>query len=204
MKSDKGSEGQSARRISRWAVWMPLLAILAAGTVWAGVNEWTNVGPEGGGPGFLVFDPRDPATVYTGTGVGVFKSKDAGASWSNAGLIGWPVVSLVIDPQNSSTLYAVTGGYASDDIDTHHVFKSTDGGAIWNEADSGLPAQGPCCVRLWAISPQNPAALYALAGGEPRDLFKSTDGAASWAPTSGLNGHLTFLAGAVDPQNSST
>jgi len=34
---------------------MPLLAITAAGTVWAGVNQWTNVGPEGGG-GFPVID----------------------------------------------------------------------------------------------------------------------------------------------------
>src|SRR6476646_6991263 len=118
------------------------LAILAAGTVCPGANQWTNVGPETSAAGFLVFDPRDAATIYTGTGVGLFKSNDGGASWSNAGLSGWGVGSLVIDPQNPGTLYAVTTWDAGNGDSTSQVFKSTDGGATWNEADSGLPAEG--------------------------------------------------------------
>ena len=59
---------------------MPLLAILAAGTVWPAVNEWTNVGPEGGRVQCVAVDPQDPATVYAGTSVGVFKSTNGGAS----------------------------------------------------------------------------------------------------------------------------
>jgi photosystem II stability/assembly factor-like uncharacterized protein len=202
MKSDTGSEGQPVTRVNRGAVWMLLLAILAAGTVWAGVNEWTNVGPGNGGAGFLVFDPRDPATVYAGTSVGVFKSRDRGASWSNAGLIGWAVASLAIDPRNPSTLYAVTVTWG-DDFGGSQVFKSTDGGASWNEAGSGLPSQRSW-IQLLVIAPQNTDTLYALTGGDRRELFKSTDGGESWAPTAGLPGRLYFLAAAVDPQNSST
>src|SRR5437879_6450633 len=178
------------------------LAILAAGTVCAGANQWTNIGPETGSPGFLVFDPHDAATVYTGTGVGLFKSSDGGASWSNAGLIGWGVGSLVIDPQNPGTLYAATVLDAGNDVTTNQVFKSTDGGATWNEEDSGLPAGGR--VELLPIAAQNGAALYALVGGNPRQLFKSTDGGANWAAASALPGRLDFLASAIDPQDSST
>ena len=156
------------------------------------------------GVGFLAFDPQDSNTIYTGTGAGVFKTYDGGASWSNAGLTGWSVAGLVIDPQNPSTLYAATGVYADDDSSSNKVYKSTDGGATWNEADSGLPAQGPCCIQLLAITWQNTARLYALAGGPPRQLFTSTDGGANWIPASGLPGRLYFLDVAIDPQDSST
>ena len=73
-----------------------LFAILAAGIVSAGINEWTNGGPEGLGATFLVFDPQDPATLYTGTAVGLFKSIDGGANWTNTGLIGCGVGSLAM------------------------------------------------------------------------------------------------------------
>src|SRR5712675_888690 len=117
---------------------MPLLAILAAATVSAGVNKWTNVGPEGGGARFLAIDPQNPSTVYAGTAAGVFKSKDGGANWSNAGLIGFSVSSLAIDPQNPGTLYAVNAFCCPPP--SVPIFKSTDGGASWNAANTGLPA----------------------------------------------------------------
>src|ERR1700704_28755 len=91
-------------------VWMPLLALLASATICAGVNEWTNVGPQGGSIQYLAVDPQDPTTVYATTGVGVFKSMDAGAHWNNAGLSGLGGGNLVIDPQNPNTLYAWTPG----------------------------------------------------------------------------------------------
>lgn len=186
---------------------MVLLAALVAGTVWAGSNEWTNVGPQSPGVGFLVFDPQSPGTVYTGTGVGLFKSKDGGASWSNAGLNGWSVTGLVIDPTNPSTLYAATQRYADDNFDTNKVFKSTDGGVTWNEADAGLPADDPCGLKLLPIAQQNAATLYEFAGCPPK-LFKSTDGGTSWAPAAGLLSSLyaglRFVNVAIDPQNSST
>src|SRR6059036_3991564 len=153
MKSDNGSAGQSVRRVSRGAVWMPLLAILASGAVWAGITEWTNVGPEGGGARFLAIDPQTPSTVYAGTGVGVFKSKDGGTSWSNSGLNGFVVSGLVMDPRNPTTLYALT---QDQDYSAAQVFKTTDGGASWNEA-------GFCCINL-VIDPQGTGTQYVLAG----------------------------------------
>src|SRR4051812_20197451 len=134
-------------------LWISLLALLAPAAVCAGVNEWINVGPEGGRVASIVVDPQDAATVYAGTSAGLFKSTDNGQSWSNSGLIGWGVERLVIDPQTPATLYAVAVG--DDDSGVTKQFKSLDGGQSWTE-------QGYCCVV--AVDPKNTSTLYALAG----------------------------------------
>src|SRR5438876_11546463 len=125
-----------------------ILAILGTGLgiLCAGTNEWTNVGPEGGGVRFLAIDPQEPATVYAGTNVGVFKSKDGGESWSNAGLNGFAVSGLVIDPRNPTTLYALSANYSDSDEDFANTrfFRTIDGGAAWNEVGPGLPPN--CCA----------------------------------------------------------
>jgi photosystem II stability/assembly factor-like uncharacterized protein len=180
---------------------MPLLAILASGTICAGVNEWTNVGPERGGAQSLAIDPQNPNTVYAATSVGVFKSTDGGASWSNAGLNGFFVGGLIIDPQTHTTLSAWTPGSSDGDIVTTSLFKTTDGGATWSKTDSAFPAN--CCFDI-LFDPQGSGTMYALAGSPMRDLFKSTDGGASWEPESGLPNKLYFAALTTDPQKPST
>ncbi len=67
-------------------------------------------GPKGGSVLLLAVDPQDPGIIYAGTGVGVFKSKDGGASWNNAGLNGFGVSALIIDPQTPTILYARAAG----------------------------------------------------------------------------------------------
>jgi hypothetical protein len=46
-----------------------------------------------------------------------------------------PVAALVIDPAHPSTLYA--------GLDFAGVFRSTDGGAAWTAANTGLEASSP-------------------------------------------------------------
>jgi len=55
-------------------------------------------------------DPSAPATLYAGTGGGVFKSSNGGQSWTavNAGLTNTYVITLAIDPSAPATLYAGT------------------------------------------------------------------------------------------------
>jgi len=177
------------------------LAILAAATLCAGTNQWTNVGPELGGVRLLVTDLQDPATVYAATGVGVFKSKDQGANWSNSGLLGWPVTGLVIDPRNPIILYAsVLYTPAPSAPDATKIFKSIDGGTNWKETHSGPPA----AVAALMIDPQDTRTLYAFTGNSPRTPFKSTDSGESWAPIAAPPSGLYFVALAVDPQTSGT
>ena len=73
----------------------------------------------------LAIAPADPQTVYAGTGRGVFKTTDGGATWraANDGLFGKEsrgyeqptgpraegyVQSLVVDPGDAETVYAGT------------------------------------------------------------------------------------------------
>jgi photosystem II stability/assembly factor-like uncharacterized protein len=62
------------------------------------------------------------------------------------------------------------------------LFRSTDGGVVWQSVGAGLPGE-----KVWAITPDPHApvgAFYAgLSGGH---LFHSADGGASWRELAGL------------------
>src|SRR5260370_40138062 len=174
-----------------------------AGTAWAGINEWTSVGPEGGFFQALAVDPQNPGTVYAATPSSLYRSTDGAVSWAKTGFTGH-TNNLVVDPLNSGTLYAGT---------PNGVSKSTDAGATWNDASSGLPV-GP--MRL-LIDPQNASTLYALTSfavsGRPLPgpngfgptVFKTTDGGITWNPaSSGLAPGNYALTLAIDPRNPST
>ena len=127
------AERRSAPQVLKPKLWSILLlatpAILAQGSRYGGLNDWTNVGPEGGGPQFLVVDPQDSATFYAGTSAGLYKSTDRGLSWMNTGMIG--LSTLAIDRLAPSTLYALAPG--DDNSVTTRLYKSTNGGANWND-----------------------------------------------------------------------
>jgi hypothetical protein len=117
---------------SEWIL-AAFLAMLqsASGRVWAEINRWTNIGPDGGSVYALAVDPQNSQTVYASTGTGLFKTTDGGASGSAAkpGLPDRPALALVIDPQDPSTLYAwlPSGGLS----------KSREGGSTWSYAGLG-------------------------------------------------------------------
>lgn len=190
---NKRSEGGRVSRMGRSAVLSSLLSCLAWSPVCAQVNQWTNVGPVGGRIPFLVIDPEDPATFYAGTGVGVLKSTDSGTSWINTGMV---ADGLVIDHKNPATLYALAP--TDDDFIATRLFKSTDGGATWNEGFWFPPD-----ASMLTIDPQE-GTLYAVAGDARRLLFKSTDGGANWIVLPALPNSAYFIDLAADPQNAGT
>jgi photosystem II stability/assembly factor-like uncharacterized protein len=199
-RSKKRSACRGRERVT-WNTLLPILvATLALRTVSAGANEWTNIGPQGGSVQYLAVDPQDPTTVYAATGVGVYKSKDAGETWSNTGLTGYAVGGLFIDPQTPGTLNAWTpGGYDGNGrfVGTY-LFRSTDGAATWNQVNSPLPAK---CCSLVLFSPRDASAIYVLAGSPGADLFKSLDGGASWAQGSTFPNQSSIVTLAIDPQD---
>jgi photosystem II stability/assembly factor-like uncharacterized protein len=140
-------------------------------------------------PYLLAIDPLDPITHYAGSSDGISKSTDGGASWaavnrglrlsrrsSSAGDIGV----IAIDAANPGTVYAVT---------EDGVYKTTNGGADWAPSSAGLPeelclAELPCRPvarfgEALAIHPTNPNILCLALLNRP-DVFKSTDGGATW------------------------
>ena len=82
------------------------------------------------------------------------------------------------------------------------VFKTTNGGASWTGASSGLPSVEFGSVVALAIDPQTPTTAYAGTFGS---VFKTTDGGMTWsAANSALPCCYVATALIVDPRNPST
>ncbi len=137
--------------------------VAGSGTLSAGTNVWTSLGPEGGSIERLVVDPQSPSTLYAVAGGGVFKTADGGRTWSRLPITN--VRALAIDPQNPSTLYAVAGNLG---------LKSTDGGLSWTELSS-FPAR----TSALAVDPRSGTVYARTCAG----VARSTDGGESWRET---------------------
>jgi hypothetical protein len=123
-----------------------LLSLTLLGTVHAGVNEWTAIGPSGGDIASVVIDPQNSNTVFTLADFGLYKSTDSGKSWMEIGadLTGMSSF-LTLDPLNTSALYVLT---------SDGLFKTTDNGANWT------PVYSDGNIRTFAIDPQKTRAQF--------------------------------------------
>ncbi|HYM12340.1 MAG TPA: hypothetical protein VEU62_16510 [Bryobacterales bacterium] len=153
----------------------------------------------------LAIDPQDSSTLYAPSDHGVLKSVDGGGTWSvvlaSPPAAGWvavapgerrhnPIRARTRFARGPSTVYAGAGGLG--------ILKSTDGGATWAAANSGLTATS---ISALAVNPQNPSTVYAGVYGA--GIFKSTDGASTWSANPVLS-ESNVPALAVDPRNAST
>jgi photosystem II stability/assembly factor-like uncharacterized protein len=136
----------------------------------AELGEWTSLGPEGGNVEALAIDPVTSTTVYAGTGGGVLKTTDGGATWAPAseGLTTFDVRDLAIDPLVPTTVYVATtsGG----------VFKSVDAGATWTPKNSGASS----FISWLAIDPVTPSTVYARG---TNGVVKTTNAGVNWLPS---------------------
>ncbi len=119
----------------------------------------------------LALDPKRPASVYAGTmGDAVYKSPDGGQRWiaHNAGLKEHISVvnQFVFDSRDSETVYAAT---------TVGVFRSTDGGRLWDERMTGMKEVH--IVFSLVMDPTRSRVFYAGTSG---GVYRSTDAAATW------------------------
>lgn len=83
------------------------------------------------------------------------------------------VTRLAVDPSDSKTVYATFGGYSDG-----NVWKTTDGGATWNNATGSGAGQLPQApVYTIAIHPKRSASIYV---GTEVGIFASEDGGTTW------------------------
>ena len=147
---------------------------------------WVGTGEVNAGGGSLAYD-----------GDGVYRSTDGGMSWEPRGLpnVG-SVGKVLIDPNDDNTIFVGAMGPLFKNDPNRGVYKTTDGGASWNQV---LFISDKTGIIDMAIHPTNGAIVYAAAwqrerrpnnriyGGEESGLYKSIDGGLTWTQmTSGL------------------
>lgn len=187
----------------RKTTWAGIACAFGCASAWAGLGAWSGQGPYGGYVFDILPDPHVPATLYTSTRSGIFKSTDSGGTWSPAmdGIVGsvsygYP---LAIDADATDTLYAVDS--------TGHVYRSADGAANWLQTGYVLPpVNGLPQINQIVDAPGSTTRLYLPTAAS--GLLVSNDSGATFNPLNGT-GANTLPAGvpiqfvAVDPANTS-
>src|SRR5438309_686371 len=165
-------------------------------------NTWSSRGPNLATTS-LAIDPVNAETIYAGTGAGVFKSTDNGATWQRTSLSG-DVIALIADSARPNVLYAAIAERGGCFHSDRRLFKSTDGGASWS-AGVSPPINGCDNIHALVMDPTDPNRLYLAnyddsVGDTWTPLIKSADGGATWAPLYGP----PFATLAVDPLHPNT
>jgi photosystem II stability/assembly factor-like uncharacterized protein len=161
-----------------------------------GGASWQTLAGSPRGASVLAVDPARPQNLYAGTGRGLFKSVNGGASWTpiNRGLPYYPRIDdIAIDPRSPSTLYITTSS-AQGEI----VFRSDDRGQTWTALDLGSLGY----VAALEVEPGKKGAVWVAVMGRP---YRSLDQGRTWIPagtglpaasvTALLPGASTLLAG---------
>ena len=189
-------------------------------------KTWTNLGlAEGQQIGGLAIDPTNENKVFAAVlghpygpnpERGVYRSTDGGKTWEkvlykdeNTG-----AVQVTIDPVNTNIVYAdlwagrqgpwENGAWNGPNSG---LFKSTDGGATWQQLTRGLPTTAEGLGRIgFCIAPSDPNRLFATVdAGAHGGIYRSDDGGQSWTK---LNSDQRFWGRGddfaeikVDPKN---
>src|SRR6185295_12257552 len=136
----------------------------------------------------IVAMPSDPDELFMTSGMGLYRSADAGEHWDKlTGLdfrLGYPD-HLVVSPEDENVL--IMSGATEDPSRWRHshradgtVMKSTDRGRTWKTAGEGLPSGRPnieaMCMATW------PGGWSLFAGNTDGEVYSSEDGARTWRP----------------------
>lgn len=153
---------------------------------------WVGTGEVNAGGGSLAYD-----------GDGIYKSNDGGSTWEVKGLpdVG-SIGKILIDPNDDNTVFVGAMGPLFKNDTNRGVYKSTDGGATWEQKLFVSDSTG---VIDMAIHPSDGNILYAASWervrrvdrnqyfGETSRIYRSVDGGNNWdeltngLPTAGMN-----------------
>ena len=153
--------------------------------------------------GALEMDPNDANTLYLGlgdpfdgTGIGMVKSTDGGDTWSDPVFLGASTVisDIQVTPGNSNVVLAATN---------QGLFRSTDAGATFSNV-SIVPAAGGVPV-VWSLAwgGGDTFVLSLLGGSNDGEIWRSTDGGATWVRSSGLAAGIGRISLDAAPSNRS-
>ncbi|MBL8754347.1 MAG: hypothetical protein JNK15_13680 [Planctomycetes bacterium] len=137
---------------------------LAATATWSYVNR-------------IAVSPANPQIVLAATRSpgGIHRSIDGGASWTLV-RSATACMQILFDPNDAQK--CVADVYESS---VHRVVVSTNGGASWTNASTGLVAQSGTSGRIELCYARSvPGMVYASCGTDGGLIWRSTDGGANW------------------------
>ena len=102
--------------------------------------------------GRILINPNNHNMLFAGTSTGLYKSIDAGVTWVRASAQA-NIKDIEFKPGDPSVIYAASAGI---------YLKSTDTGNTFSSSASGLPSSSAVSRLALAVSPANPAIVYAL------------------------------------------
>jgi photosystem II stability/assembly factor-like uncharacterized protein len=162
--------------------------------------------------GSLAIDPRNPETIYCGTGeanlssdcypgVGLYCSKDAGRTWlllASSNRTGVPrIIGVIgIDPFDSQHLVIGGVGFAeasNEENSLGGMYASFDNGVSW-ERETFISTQNYWCHSI-VFHPKKKGTIFAAftEQGSHSGIWRSTNGGKKWEPlTEGLPNSALF------------
>jgi photosystem II stability/assembly factor-like uncharacterized protein len=144
-----------------------------------------------GGARDVVVVPGNPRIVYAGLSridkdadpaFGLYRSTDSGASWTNVFTAQYELtkrrdVRIAVSPVDPQRVSVYFGGFIGLNADAH-LKTSSDGGATWAEQSLATVDIAQLGYNTYLIAdPRDALTLYLGS----RDVYRSTDGGASWA-----------------------
>lgn len=117
----------------------------------------------------LTVDPTNSMVAYIRTGGYLYQTTDAGAAFTDISPDPAHPVITVLSVDSGRNVYVGTSGAK--------LWKGANGGPPWTQVGAGLPTDQE--LNSLAIDPSTPTAIYASTS--KGELFKSTDGAASFS-----------------------
>lgn len=154
----------------------------------------------------IIRRPAHPGEMYMTTGMGLYRSRDAGETWEQLTRrdfrIGYPD-HIAFSPHDGKVLFMA--GAAEDPSlwrNSHFadgtVLRSRDGGRTWEDANRGLPEGTRANIEAMCVAGY-PGGYALFAGDTDGRVFASEDGGDSWSQIAGglrpvsKSGHFRHL-----------
>ncbi|HXB38982.1 MAG TPA: PKD domain-containing protein [Bacteroidia bacterium] len=105
----------------------------------------------------LLANPLNKNVLFAASNIGLYRTTNAGVTWNLVGAAG-SYTDLEYKPGDTTTVYAVSTQMYG--LGTTTFYKSTDGGATWSGAATGLPSSASAFRFAIAVTAANPAYVY--------------------------------------------
>lgn len=199
----------------------------ASGGVWKTTNNGVSFTPLSDGlptmiSGDLAIDPQNPDTLWLGSGepnssrstysgLGMFVSRDGGASFVPAGLADADRIARVrVDPKDSQRVFVAVQGPLYTPGGMRGIYRTQDGGKSWQQVLAGGEWAGGIDL---IFDPRDSRSVYAalwersrrpwefVEGGRGSGVWKSTDGGDTWTRLPGFpqGEHIGRIGLAISP-----